>query len=107
MFESQVCVEHYWRTVRALAIHVDLLSVVCRCKICSVNVLVYVHHEIYGTEWGPVYADAEKLMMAVNWEVWGRIVRVMTSPKHGTVRSLALDTCTKTDVRWTSSLNEP
>ena len=72
MFESQVCVEHYWRTARALAIHVDLLSVVCRCKICSVNVLVYVHHEIYGTEWGPVYADAEKLMMmAVNWESVG------------------------------------
>ena len=72
MFESQVCVEHYWRTVRALAIHVDLLSVVCRCKICSVNVLVYAHHEIYGTEWGPVYADAEKLMMmAVNWESVG------------------------------------
>ena len=71
MFESQVCVEHYWRTARALAIHVNLLSVVCMCKICSVNVLVYVH-EIYGTEWRPVYADAEKLMMmAVNWESVG------------------------------------
>ena len=71
MFESQVCVEHYWRTARALAIHVNLLSVVCRCKICSVNVLVYVHG-IYGPEWGPVYDDAEKLMMlAVNWKSVG------------------------------------
>ena len=71
MFESQVCVEHYCCTARELAMYINLLSVVCRCKICSVDVLVYVHG-ICKSEWGPVCDDAEELMrMAVNWQSVG------------------------------------